>query len=168
MTGTLSFVRLPIGVKLLEIIFLGAIGAAISWTCDCMAPRPACAYIGLSDAIFLGRVSFTNDDSSGTYTQATLVRFDIEEAFKGISPGTKQVWADPGSFTSCYEEYHFGERYLIFAQRSQSSGDSAAMTFVTAGQILNYFLLASTRRILRSFIGLRNVRGRGRRIIFRI
>jgi len=100
----------------------------VVWPCDCPAPRPACAYIG-ADAIFLGKVSFTNDDGSGTFTQATLVRFDVEESFKGISPDTKQVWVDPGSFTSCYENYRLGERYLIFAQSTgQIPGDSPLIT----------------------------------------
>jgi len=108
-------------------ILLGAAGATVAWPCSCRGPLPACAYIG-ADAIFLGRVSFTNDNGSGTM-QATLVRFDVEETFKGIAPGTKQMWIDPGSFTSCYEEYHLGERYLIVAQRmGQFPGDSAAMT----------------------------------------
>lgn len=109
-------------------IVLGAAGAAVTWPCDCREPKPACAYVA-ADAIFLGRVSFTNDDGSGTFVQATLVRFDLEETFKGIPPGTKQVWVDPGSFTSCYQEYRFGERYLIVAQRkSQVPGDSSTMT----------------------------------------
>ncbi len=111
-------------------VLLGAAGTAVTWPCDCGAPEPACALVG-ADAIFLGRVSFTNDDGSGRFTQATLVRFDIEEAFKGIPPGTKQVWVDPGSFTSCYEEYRLGERYLIVAQRkSQIPRDSAIMPLV--------------------------------------
>ncbi len=112
------------------IIPLLVAGAGVAWPCDCRAPKPACAYVG-ADAIFLGRVSFTNDDGSGTFLQATLVRFDIEEVFKGIPPGTKQVWVDPGSFTSCYEEYHLGERYLIIAQhKAQVPGDAATMTLV--------------------------------------
>jgi hypothetical protein len=114
----------------LIIILLAVGGAVIAWPCDCRAPRPACGYVG-ADAIFLGRVSFTNDDGSGTFLQATLVRFDIEEVFKGIPAGTKQAWVDPGSFTSCYEEYHLGERYLIVAQhKGQVPGESATMALV--------------------------------------
>jgi hypothetical protein len=76
-------------------------------------------------------VSFTNDDGSGTFNQATSVRFDVEEIFKGLTPGTKQVWVDPGSFTSCYEEYHLGERYLIIGRRKGLfPSDSASMTVV--------------------------------------
>lgn len=114
--------------RTLAFVVLIAGGAVPMWPCDCRAPRPACAYVG-ADAIFLGRVSFTNDDESGTFLQATLVRFDIEEIFKGLPQGTKEAWVDPGSFTSCYENYHLGERYLIVAQRKgQMPRDSATMT----------------------------------------
>lgn len=112
----------------LVIVFLMAAGAVIARPCECGSPMPACAYVA-ADAIFVGRVSFTNDDRSGTFLQATLVRFDVEEIFKGISAGTKHVWVDPGSFTSCYEKYHLGERYLIVAQRrSHLPSNFAAMT----------------------------------------
>jgi hypothetical protein len=84
-------------------LVLLAIGLPISGrSCDCRGPKPACAYVD-ADAIFLGRVSFTNDDGSGRFTQATLVRFDVEEIFKGVPTGVRQLWVDPGSFTSCYE-----------------------------------------------------------------
>jgi hypothetical protein len=76
----------------------------------------------------LGRVSFTNDDGSGRFTQATLVRFDIEETFKGVPTSIRQVWVDPGSFTSCYEDYKLGSRYLIFAGKRRFPSESAAMT----------------------------------------
>ena len=55
--------------------------------CSCGPPKPACAYLA-ADAIFLGRVSFTNDDGSGRFTQATLVTFDVEERFQGRCAGS--------------------------------------------------------------------------------
>jgi hypothetical protein len=57
---------------------------------------------------------FTDDDGSGKFTQKTLVHFAVEEGFKGIQPGVHDVWVDPGSCTSCYAEYHPGERFLLF------------------------------------------------------
>jgi hypothetical protein len=56
---------------------------------------------------------------SGTFAQNTLVRFDVDERFKGVAPHVREVWVNPGSHTSCYEEYHLGEQYLVFARRSQ-------------------------------------------------
>jgi len=96
--------------------------------CSCRAPRPTCSYLE-SDIAFLGRVSFTNDDGSGTFVQDTLVRFDVEEIFQGLSTGTRQVWIDPGSFTSCYEEYQLGRRYLVFGSKSaRMPSGTAAMS----------------------------------------
>jgi hypothetical protein len=76
--------------------------------------------------IFLGSASFSNDDGSGSSNQNTLVRFEVEEAFKGIPAGSRQAWVDPGSFSSCYQEYTRGERYVIFAT-GPFPGDSAAV-----------------------------------------
>ena len=104
-------------------------GPTTVWPFDCRGPKPACAYIA-ADAILLGRVSFTNDDGSGRFTQATLVRFDVEERFKGVAPDVHQVWVDPGSFTSCYENYKLGVRYLIFAGKGHFPVDAAAMTIM--------------------------------------
>jgi hypothetical protein len=100
------------------------------WACSCGAPRPACAYLE-ADAIFVGRVAFSNDDGSGSFTQATLVRFEVEEAFKGVPEGTHEIWVDPGSFTTCYESYELGGRYLVFAARAgQVPVDTAAISVV--------------------------------------
>ena len=51
----------------------------------------------------------------GNSSKKTLVHFEVEEAFKELGPEMHDVWVDPGSFTSCYAEYHVGERYLVFA-----------------------------------------------------
>ena len=109
------------------VLALGAPPCALS--CDCRGPKPACAYVA-ADAIFLGRVSFTNDDGSGTFAQATLVRFDVEEQFKGVPTDIRQTWVDPGSFTSCYENYKLGERYLIFARKVKPPNGSSAVTIM--------------------------------------
>ncbi len=95
------------------------------WSCDCGYLKPACAYVG-ADAIFLGRVSFTNDDGSGRLNRVTRVRFDVEERFKGVATEVHQVWVDPGSFSDCYQRYDPGKRYLIFA--IALSGYDAAKT----------------------------------------
>jgi hypothetical protein len=66
---------------------------------------------------------------------ATLVRFDVQEPFKGIAPGVQQIWVDPGSSLSCYQEYRLGERYLIFAvSKRQTPNDTAAMTGMRDGE----------------------------------
>jgi hypothetical protein len=93
---------------------------------------PACAYVGGSAIIFVGRVTYSNDDDSVGLVQATLVRFEVEEAFKGLTPDVHEVWIDPGSFTSCYAAYPVGQRYLVFASSKGSLIDLMAMTRVNA------------------------------------
>jgi len=98
--------------------------------CECGAAGPACVYASGADVIFLGRVVFTNDDGSGRFTQGTLVRFQVEEAFKGLAPGTQDVWIDPGSFTSCYAEYDVGQTLLVFGREGFAMPVDTAMVSV--------------------------------------
>jgi hypothetical protein len=86
-----------------------------SFGCECGPPGHASRYIKEASIVFVGKVVFTDDDGSGKFIQKTLVHFEVEEAFKGLGPEMHDVWVDPGSFTSCYAEYHVGERYLVFA-----------------------------------------------------
>src|SRR6266700_440261 len=74
-------------------------GASVLFACSCGRPAPACVYARNAKVIFLGKVTFTNEDHSGTFLQQTLVRFQVEEAFKGLSADAREVWIDPGSFT---------------------------------------------------------------------
>jgi hypothetical protein len=97
--------------------------------CECGRAGPACAYVNAANAIFVGTVVFTDDDGSGRFAQETHVHFKVEEAFKGLAPGVQDVWVDPGSFTSCYADYHIGERLLVFGYRAGTMPvDTAAMT----------------------------------------
>jgi hypothetical protein len=88
-----------------------------SLACECRISGKVSKYLNAADIVFVGRVVFTDDDGSGTFKQRTFVRFEIEEQFKGLEIGVRDVWADPGSFTSCYAKYDSGERYLVFAYR---------------------------------------------------
>src|SRR4051794_5373385 len=74
--------------RTLALVLLIAGGARPIWACDCDGPRPSRGTSG-ADAIFLGGVEFTNE-FSGTFLQATLVRFNIEEVFKGLPQGTSR------------------------------------------------------------------------------
>lgn len=103
--------------------------------CECGRAGPACAYVGRAKAVFVGKVEFTDDDGSGTYLQKTMVRFEVEDSFKGLASDVRYVWIDPGSFTSCYAEYHVGERYLVFAYGGGiMPPDTAAMSIGASGQ----------------------------------
>jgi len=95
--------------------------------CSCAPPLPACALVTGSDLVFLGKGVYSNDDGSGTFNQYTLIRFEVEEAFKGQGPNAREVWIDPGSFGSCYANYEVGKDYLVFASKGWSLAQSVAM-----------------------------------------
>src|ERR1039457_1248248 len=95
--------------------------------CECVT-HPACAYLGRADIVFMGKVAYSNDNGSGTFVQATLIRFEVEEAFKGLSPDVREVWVDPGSFTSCYAEYPVGKHYLVVASSRRKFSDLVPVT----------------------------------------
>ena len=112
-------------VGLLSAIALSASGFA----CECGVLGPACSYVSTVPVIFIGTPAFTNEDGSGTFAQRTLYKFTVEEIFKGLPEGTKEVWVDPGSYTSCYAVYELGKRLLVFATTAGSfPTDTAAMT----------------------------------------
>lgn len=98
-------------VCLLAVLALSFSGFA----CECGSPGPACSYASSAPVIFVGAPTFTDDDGSGTFAQRTLYKFRVEEIFKGLPEGTKEIWVDPGSYTSCYAEYRLGEKLLVFA-----------------------------------------------------
>jgi hypothetical protein len=48
------------------------------------------------------------------FMRPVVVHFQVEEDYKGLEAGIRDVWVDPGSCTSCYAEYRVGERFLVF------------------------------------------------------
>lgn len=99
------------------------------FACECGGPSPACAYISVAPVVFVGTPIYSNDDGSGTFIQQTLYKFTVDEIFKGLTEGTKAVWIDPGSYTSCYADYEIGTRLLVFASEGKLVPvDTAAMT----------------------------------------
>jgi len=114
---------------LLPLILVSFLSQPGSFACECGPPGHASRYAAQASAIFVGKVVFTDDDGSGQFIQHTLVRFEVEESFKGLPPDAHDVWIDPGSCTSCYAEYKVGERYLVFAYGGTViPKDSAAMS----------------------------------------
>jgi hypothetical protein len=55
-----------------------------------------------------------NHDPTAGFGQMTLYRFKVLEAFKGISPDTKEVFIDPASMTSCYTAFSTDKNYLVY------------------------------------------------------
>lgn len=88
--------------------------AAISWrmaeACSCGPPQPICTRVDKAGVLFVGDVLSSSDDHTGTFAQFTLERVRVVEIFKGLPEGTKEVWVNPGSGTSCYAELPVGKR----------------------------------------------------------
>lgn len=118
--------------KLIKAVFISIcvlVLALTSFACECGAPGPACSYVSAVPVIFTGTPVYTNDDGSGTFLQQTLYKFRVDEIFKGLPEGTKVVWVDPGSYTSCYADYRLGVKLLVFASEGRLFPvDTAAMT----------------------------------------
>jgi len=88
-------------------------------------------YVEAASIVFVGKTAFSDDDGSVKFTQKTLVRFEVEEAYKGLGDKVHEVWVDPGSFTDCYQTFQVGDRYLVFAnERSGSPPDALSITVV--------------------------------------
>jgi len=110
------------------------ISTLAGFACECGAPAPACAYISTAPVVFVGTPVYSNDDGSGTFRQQTLYKFAVDEIFKGLPEGAKEIWVDPGSFTSCYAEYEIGTRLLVFASDGKFIPvDTAAVTVAQPG-----------------------------------
>ena len=119
-----------------SLTFAGLLVCSIAaFACECGAPGPACDYVSHASAVFIGTPVYTNDNGSGTFLQQTLDKFEVDEIFKGLPEATKEVWVDPGSFTSCYAEYEIGKKLLVFAYAGKAMPvDSAAMTVGEGGK----------------------------------
>lgn len=112
---------------LIKVCFLTLLLAARSLPCSC-GPRlfaPACEVFHETAAVFTCTVLDHNDDGSGKFTQSTLYLVRVDERFSGLDARQKEVFIDPGSFTSCYAQYRSGQQYLFFAGQR---GNFAAVT----------------------------------------
>jgi Carboxypeptidase regulatory-like domain/Prealbumin-like fold domain len=90
--------------------------------CSCRPISP-CAALGSAKAVFVGRVMEGTEKNiekgsngpPGTY-EAGDVRFEIEEAFKGVAGREVTVFIETMKNTSCeWPGYKQGERLLVFA-----------------------------------------------------
>ena len=113
----------------LSALLLLFVGVTRAFGCWCGPPGPASEYVERASVVFEGKAVFSDDDGSNKFTQKTLVRFQVEESYKGLGPEIHDVWVDPGSFTSCYELYRVGDRYLVFGyDRATSPPDTMSIS----------------------------------------
>ena len=123
------------------------VGSFPGLACDCGPSGPACAYATRAAAVFVGTVAFSDHDPALGLRQRTLVKFNVEEAFKGLPSKVRELWIDPGSFTSCYAEYSVGERLLVFAYGGGRTmpPDTSVMSIIS-GQVKGKSLPAGFNR----------------------
>lgn len=83
---------------------------------------PPCAAYGRADAVFVGVVVDikTPPEDTASFSDRAIVRFTIEEAYKGVKGSEVEIATLWG--TSCDYRFVKGERYLVYAHRDKASG----------------------------------------------
>src|SRR5215510_6202076 len=111
-------------------IFLAVFGALLSVSdkvgaCSCAELTP-CQAFGYASAVFVGRMiegtekvrEYTKDGKTISY-EAGLVRFSVEESFKGVNTTEITIYVLNLRGTSCEgTSVGRGERYLVYAHYS--------------------------------------------------
>jgi len=95
------------------IVLIAIAHTATACSCAPAAYAPLCQRIDAVRVLFIGAAVETNDNHDGFIKGGAWYRFTVEEAFKGVDSGTKQVIVDPASGTSCQEEFTIGKHYLV-------------------------------------------------------
>src|ERR1700674_5488847 len=102
-------------MRVTYLIFLfGVAWPTLACSCASYEPVKACDIYHRVPVIFRGRVIDDNDDHSGKFAQMTLYRFKVLESFKGLPPGSTEVFIDPASMTSCYTQFAYDRDYLVY------------------------------------------------------
>src|SRR2546429_7328241 len=114
------------------LIALSAAWPVLPCSCGSYEPVKACQIYQRTPVIFRGRVIDHNHDPTAGFGQMTLYRFKVLEAFKGLSPETKEVFINPASMTSCYTEFALDHDYLVFTGGSEPA--PAAVTVLGGRQ----------------------------------
>lgn len=107
--------------------------APVLAACSCADPRPACELFPSASAVFVGTVLDGNDNGSGRFIQQTAYLVRVDEPLRGLAPDQKEVFIDPGSFTSCYTHYDIGATYLFYVYVG-GMGNFMATTVIRDGE----------------------------------
>lgn len=99
--------------------------------CSCSDALPACELFPATSVVFVGTVLDGNDDGSGRFVQRTAYLVRVDESLRGLAPDQKEVFIDPGSYTSCYTHYAIGRTYLFYAG---GMGNFVATTVIREGE----------------------------------
>jgi hypothetical protein len=97
-------------VGMLQQYFILPFFIGLALGCDCIY-IPTCERLNSTQVIFLGHVA------EGGATDTGMLRFVVEESFKGMKPNTREVEVSPDL---CGSTYAPGKRYLVLARRSNN------------------------------------------------
>jgi hypothetical protein len=111
------------------------LSAATASACSCAEyGTPVCAAYGRADAVFTGVVTdFRKLPDEPRSPPVALVRFTVEESFKGVS--AREVEATTLSGTSCDLGIRKGQRWLVFAFRDGAGGRLAVHPCTSTRQL---------------------------------
>lgn len=103
------------------------LSAATASACSCLEyGTPPCAAYARADAVFAGVVTDIRKlpAESGQAPPEALVRFTVEESFKGVS--VRELEVATLHDTSCDIGFKKGERWLVYAHRGEGAGQLGA------------------------------------------
>jgi hypothetical protein len=97
------------------VVLLLAARLMVACSCQPIVFAPLCQRIDLVKVLFIGTPLETNDDGDSYLKRGVWYRFSVEESFKGLPPGTREVIVDPLSGTTCQRDFRLGERHLVIS-----------------------------------------------------
>lgn len=113
----ISNIRLVVGVVALMLL------AKSVFACQCEEyDVPYCERVNRADAIFVGTVkSVPNPNDMPGGMEESVIRFDVEQVFKGTLEKTVDVGYIFG--TSCsWAKFEMGERWIVYGFRNRTTG----------------------------------------------
>lgn len=123
-----------IGTSIASLLMIVCLLTSNAEACSCQGISPCAAY-EWAKAVFVGKLvsgtekNVSQDGRGNSFLlEAGYARFEIEEAFKGVSGKEVTVFIDSMKNTSCYwGGYEPGARYLVFA--GEQNGMLAIVSF---------------------------------------
>lgn len=113
--------RLHILLYSLACVVLLLLSARTASACTCLNPGPPCQAYGAVSAVFSGRVieisSFTSNDKALRDFPQKLVRFSVNQTYRGISGTTAETVTGQGG-GDCGYPFKVGESYLVYAYQN--------------------------------------------------
>ena len=81
--------------------------------CSCRERQPPCSQYATADVVFSGLVTKITPPNEGDFRET--ISFNVEKPFKGVSDNVVDI---TDSRTSCSVSFKEGEKYLVYAYRS--------------------------------------------------